>query len=95
MRRRWIAFLDALRPDGYREEEGRAEKTAIPAGHGEGPLDEKNERSYENLTEVVVDEKERDMEEQEEGIVAMSMSQELASFQEAARMVSEMVDRMG
>lgn len=99
MRRHWISFLDALRPEdeyGYREEEGRAEKTAILAGYGEGPLDEKNESAYEGPTEVVLDEKERDTEEQEEeGIMAMSMSQELASFQDAVRMVSEIVDRMG
>jgi hypothetical protein len=38
MRRRWIALLDMLRPEeeyGYREEEGRVEKTAMLAGCGE------------------------------------------------------------
>ncbi|KAK0643470.1 hypothetical protein B0T16DRAFT_415966 [Cercophora newfieldiana] len=94
MRRRWIAFLDMLRPEeeyGYREEEGRGEKAGLLAGSCEGDVNEKGDKGYEPLDEVVVDEKMAEAEEQEEGIIAMSMSQEIASFKDVAAMVSEMV----
>jgi hypothetical protein len=94
LRKRWIAFLDRLRPDDeyYREEEGRAEKTAMLAVSHEELVDEKSEKTYEALNEVVIDEKMDEMEEeQEEGVMSMSMSQEIASFQDVADMVSEMV----
>jgi hypothetical protein len=94
MRRRWIAFLDRLRPDDeyYREEEGRAEKTAMLAVPTEELVDEKSEKAFEGLNEVFIDEKmDETEEEQEEGITSMSMSQEIASFQDVAAMVSEMV----
>jgi len=84
MRRRWIAFLDMLRPEeeyGYREEEGRAEKTGMLA-----EFDEKNEKIIDEKLDVVEEE-----EEQEEGVISMSMSQEIASFQDAISLVSEMV----
>ncbi|KAK4450715.1 hypothetical protein QBC34DRAFT_63799 [Podospora aff. communis PSN243] len=88
MRRRWIAFLDMLRPEeeyGYRAEEGRADKTAMLAGCGgeEVVVDEKSD--------MLIDEKLVEAKEQEEGVMSMSMSQEIASFQDVAAMVSEMV----
>ncbi|KAK0619897.1 hypothetical protein B0T14DRAFT_496538 [Immersiella caudata] len=88
MRRRWIAFLDMLRPEeeyGYREEEGRAEKIGMLAEFDD-------EEETDEKSEMLIDEKlEEAEEEQEEGVISMSMSQEIASFQDVAAMVSEMV----
>ena len=89
MRRRWIAFLDRLRPDDeycYKEEEGRVEKTAMLSD--EEPVDEKNEKGYEGFVDEKMYETE---EEQEEGITSMSVSQEITSLQDACQLVSEMV----
>jgi len=83
LRRRWIAFLDMLRPEeeyGHREEEGRMEKAGML-------VEDADEKTHEALEE----EKMVEAEEQEEGIMSMSMSQEIASFQDVAAMVSEMV----
>lgn len=79
MRRRWIAFLDRLRPEDFDEEAARV-------GMLEEGIVTVEEKSFAVLEEgEVVSEKEKVVEER------TTISQELASFRDAAYMVEEMV----
>ena len=91
LRRRWIAFLDRLRPDDeYDEEQGSIpEKAPLFMASSEGTVSEKNQEQNEPY-EALLDEKAAAEEQDEEG-ETMTMSQEISSFQDAALMVSEMV----